>query len=171
MTIRLSTIPAAIALAGLLALASEGSHTASAHDARVGALTIAHAWSRPGFPNRPAAAYMAISNTGSSADRLLSAASPAFEMIELHTVEMADGVMAMKMVEAIAVPGGETVDLAPGGFHLMLFGARTPFREGERFPVTLTFETAGTVEVRVRVRKRGGDAGGHGDHAGHGTSN
>ncbi|MEM1345679.1 MAG: copper chaperone PCu(A)C [Pseudomonadota bacterium] len=158
------------AVAALVLLPVIAPAPAPAHDFKAGDLTIDHPWSRPGLPNRPAAAYLEIVNAGSGADRLLSASSPAFETIELHRTEKQGDVMQMLQTEAIAVPAGETVALEPGGLHLMLFGAEAPFAEGESFPVTLTFENAGTVEVTVNVEKRAGAAM---DHSGmdHGSMN
>ena len=141
------------AVAALAALAVTPSPAA---EVNVGQLAIDAAWSRPGMPARPAAAYMEISNSGETADRLVAARAPAFGKVELHTVEMTDGVMKMRPVESIEIPAGETVMLAPGGFHLMLFGAETPFTEGENFELTLVFAEAGEATVEVAVERRAG---------------
>jgi len=126
-----------------------------------GDLTIAGPSARPNLPNRPTAAYMTISNAG-AADRLIGARSPAFGRIELHTMEMADGVMKMRMVEAIEVPEGGIAELKPGGLHLMLFDAKELYADGAEVAITLIFETAGEVEVTVPVLKRAGAAMGDG---------
>lgn len=126
-----------------------------------GPISVSDAWSRPGLPDRPAAGYLTIHHSGAEADRLTAAASPAFPEIELHLSRMQDGVMKMQRVTAIEIPPGGTVTLAPGGYHLMLFGAETPFAEGETFPLTLTFDGAGAIETSVSVERR---AVGHSDH-------
>ena len=147
-----------------LALAAMLASPAIAADFEVGPLTVDAPWSRPGIPNRPAAAYMEIANTGETADRLVAASSPAFGSIEIHSMEMDDGVMKMFRVDAIEIPPGGSVALAPRGFHLMLFDADAPFAEGESFPVTLEFEDAGSVEVTVAVARMGGMDHGTMDH-------
>ena len=162
----LKTLHTAVA-AGLIGLAAL---PAAAGDVIAGTLTISDAWSRPGIPNRPAAAYALIENAG-EADRLVAASSPAFETIELHTVEKDGDVMKMMKVDAIDAPAGGAVALEPGGFHLMLFGAEKVMAAGDSFPVTLTFEEAGEVEITVSVERRTGGGMGHGsmDHGeGHG---
>ncbi|GMG83217.1 copper chaperone PCu(A)C [Paralimibaculum aggregatum] len=155
--------------AALLAAATP----ALAHEFTLGALVIDHPWARPNLPNRPAAAYVEITNGGETADRLLAASSPAFETVELHTMEMADGVMKMMRVEAVELPAGATVALAPGRHHMMLFGAAGNFRPGDSFPMTLSFEAAGEIEVEVKVEMKPSSemhGGGHrSDDGGHGT--
>ncbi|MEM1162703.1 MAG: copper chaperone PCu(A)C [Pseudomonadota bacterium] len=139
---------------------------AAAHETTSGDLTIFHAAARPNLPNRPTAAYMVISNGGDTMEVLLSATSPSFETIELHTVEKDGDVMTMMPVETIEVPAGGSAVLEPGSFHLMLFGAEKPFKVGDSYPLVLTFENAGDVTVEVKVEKI--SAGSHGDHGGHG---
>jgi copper(I)-binding protein len=62
-----------------------------------------------------------------------------------------EGVMRMRQVEAIELPAGETTALQPGGLHIMLFSLQGPLVEGETYPLTLTLEAAGPVELEVQV--------------------
>ncbi|MEL6478787.1 MAG: copper chaperone PCu(A)C [Pseudomonadota bacterium] len=134
-------------------------------------ISVTDAVSRAGLPNRPMAAYMEISNSGGDEDRLIAADSPDFKAIELHSVEEQDGVFKMHPVDAIAIPANGKAVLAQGGLHLMLFGAGRDLPAGESFPVTLTFEKAGAVEISVAVTARGKQSGhGHGDGHSHGHS-
>lgn len=67
-------------------------------------------------------------------------------------MEMKDGVMMMRpLADGIEIKAGETVELAPGGFHLMLIDLKQPMTEGERVPLTLTFEKAGSIDVELAV--------------------
>ncbi|PZP55043.1 MAG: hypothetical protein DI596_11980, partial [Azospira oryzae] len=84
------------------------------------------------------------------------------ERTEFHRMSLEDGVMKMRHLPAIEVPAHGTVELKPGGTHLMLMGLKQPLKEGERFPLTLRFERSGTVALQVAVRKMG--ASGHGSH-------
>lgn len=146
----------AAAAACLLAL------PAAAHDYTLGPLTIEHPWGRPNIPNRPAVAYMTIANSSAAADRLVAARAPGFARVELHRSEMRDGVMKMRPVEAIEIPAGGSAQLAPGGFHAMLFEADARFAEGESYPLTLVFEEAGEITVSVDVQRRAPEAAGDG---------
>jgi copper(I)-binding protein len=147
---------AALALAAGLALAALSpfeAPVAGAHDVMVGDLMLIHPTARPNMPNRPTAAYIVIANDGETPDRLIAASSSAFEAAELHTVIKDGDVMKMQPVEAIEIPAGEAVELAPGGYHIMLFGAVRLFKPGDRLPLVLTFEKAGDVTIDAMVEK------------------
>lgn len=99
------------------------------------------------------AAFMQIMNHGESDDRLIGAASPVAEMVQLHThKEDENGVMRMLHVEeGFPVAAGETLMLARGGNHVMFMGITEPFEQGDMIPLTLTFEKAGDITVEVPV--------------------
>ena len=130
---------------------------AAAEDARLGDLTIRQPWARASAgPAKAGAAYLAIVNEGASADRLTAAETPAARKAALHDHEMdGQGVMRMRPVEAIEVAPGETAVLKPGGLHVMLMGLAAPLKQGESFPLVLTFERAGSIEVEVRTGPAG----------------
>ena len=152
------THPARSFLAGL-ALAAAAAATAftalpppaRAHGFQLGAIAIGHPWARATAPGQPGGAgYLSLDNRG-AADRLLSARAAVAERVELHAMWMDGDVMRMRQRDAIDLPAGEKVDFKPGGTHLMLVGLKAPLKAGDRFPLTLTFEKAGTVEVVVNV--------------------
>ena len=72
---------------------------------------------------------------------------------EIHETAMEDGAMSMREVGEIALPAGTTVNLEPGGYHIMLLDLARPLSVGDKFDVTLTFETAGEQVVEVEVRE------------------
>jgi hypothetical protein len=98
-----------------------------------------------------AAGYLTIVNTGPFADRLLSAASPLATRVSIHESRRVGAVMTMRAVPVLRIPSKSQVALAPGGYHLMLEALKRPLRMGERAPVTLNFERAGAVRVRLAV--------------------
>ena len=102
-----------------------------------------------------AGAFMMIYNKGDADDRLIGASTPAAGMTQVHETAVTDSVMTMRHVEAIAIPAGGKVELAPGGLHVMLMKLAAPLKEGTHFPLTLTFEKAGTVQIDVPVMKPG----------------
>jgi periplasmic copper chaperone A len=96
---------------------------------------------------------MTVANKGPVQDRLLAAATPVADQAQLHTEINDKGIMKMREVPAIDVkPGGQTM-LKPGGLHLMLVGLKQPLKVGDSFPLTLTFEKAGRLDVTVTVEK------------------
>ena len=58
-------------------------------------------------------------------------------------------------IASLDLPPGQAVTLKPGGEHIMLMGLNGPLREGQSFPLTLTFEKAGAREVTVAIEKPG----------------
>lgn len=124
---------------------------ASAHSFKVGAIDIGHPNARPTNPGQQVGAgYLKLSNQG-AADRLLSASSPVAASVELHSMSMEGDVMKMRQVDAIDLPAGQTVELKPGGYHLMLMGLKAPLKAGDKLPLTLKFEKAGEIVVTVNV--------------------
>jgi copper(I)-binding protein len=76
--------------------------------------------------------------------------------VQLHTMSMEGGVMRMRQVEGgIAVPAKGKLEMKPGGYHLMFMGLKRPLRKGERFPVTLKFQNAGSLKVQFAVQAVG----------------
>ena len=103
------------------------------------------------------AGYLSITNHGAMADRLLAVESSLARKTELHTMDVTNGVMKMRQVDGgIAIPAGKTVQLAPGGFHVMLIGLKAPLNADEHYQVTLVFETAGKVKL-TGIAKRPAD--------------
>ena len=98
------------------------------------------------------AVYMTLSNSGSQADALVSAASDAAQTVELHEVKNEGGVMKMRPVSAIPVPAGGKAELKPGSYHIMLMGLKHDLKPGEKVAVTLKFEHGGEVRVEAPVR-------------------
>ena len=137
-----------------------GDH-AAAEAIHAGDLAISAAWARAMLPGQPAGGgYLTITNGGAAADKLVGAESPAAGKVEIHTMSVVNDVMTMRPVEdGLEIPAGATVELKPGGFHVMFMQVSEPFKEGATVPVTLVFEKAGRVEVPFPVRAASG--GGH----------
>ena len=136
---------------------------AQAQETAAGTLRITAPWSRAMGAGGSGVGYLTIRNTGSTPDRIVAARSAASRAVELHTHIRDGDVMRMRPVQAIDLPAGQEVRLAPGGLHLMLIQLVAPLRQGERVPVTLVFERAGEVEVQLLVEAAGAraPAGGH----------
>ncbi len=130
---------------------------AFAHEYEAGAIVIDHPWARPSrVATIPAAVYFDIINNGSQHDRLIAATTTRAEHVELHQSEMTEtGATRMRhLKEGIDVPAGIQTSMETGAYHVMLIGFDTALTVGESFPMTLTFETAGSLEVIIHVEDR-----------------
>ncbi len=111
---------------------------------------VESAWARPTVTGQSVGGgYLSLRSA--RADRLLGASTPGAERVELHTMAMAGDVMQMRQLDAIDLPAGQTVELRPGGQHLMLLGLKQPLAAGSKLPLTLRFEKAGEMKVDVMV--------------------
>ncbi|MFN3273567.1 MAG: copper chaperone PCu(A)C [Paracoccus sp. (in: a-proteobacteria)] len=124
--------------------------------ATVGSLEISQAWSRASNgTSRPGVVYLTIRNAGAAADALTGIATPVSGMPMLHQTVMTQGVASMQHAMQVPVPAGGSVALAPGGYHAMLMDLTESLKEGETFPVTLSFRDAGEVTIPVMVQSTG----------------
>lgn len=123
----------------------------------VGDLSIAQAWTRATPPGAPVGgAYLAITNTGDMADRLVAASARVAGRVEIHSMSMSNGVMTMAPVAGgLVIEPGTTEVLAPGGNHVMLMGLKEPILAGMPVSVTLEFERAGAVMVEFDAAPMG----------------
>lgn len=97
------------------------------------------------------ALYMTMMNHGAAGDRLIGISSPVAESVAIHESREEDGIAKMRPVEALDLAQGATVELKPGGYHAMLMGLKAPLQKGAKVSFTLTFETAGDVQMEAIV--------------------
>lgn len=120
-------------------------------------VTVDDAWAR----NNPmsaemGAAYMLVTSSSDDAIVGVSVDPSVAAMAELHeTTIAADGTASMGMVMRIPLPADETVELRPGGYHVMLMGLAAPLAAGDSITVSLKLESGNTLEVPVPVREDG----------------
>lgn len=100
------------------------------------------------------AAYMEISSA--QAASLVGAESTAAGTVEVHEMSMDKNVMRMRAVPRLDLPAGKTVELKPGGYHIMLIDLKKPLKKGDSVPLRLKIEnrdkTVSTIEVKAEVR-------------------
>ncbi|HET6224409.1 MAG TPA: copper chaperone PCu(A)C, partial [Dongiaceae bacterium] len=95
-------------------------------------------------------------NTGTTPDRLVAVKSPAADKAEIHEMKMDGNVMRMRELDkGLEIPPGATVELKPGGLHIMFMGLKAPFAKDQRVPITLVFEKAGSIDVDLTVAALG----------------
>jgi Uncharacterized protein conserved in bacteria len=96
-----------------------------------------------------AAVYLEL--TAHEPDQLLGAASPIADRVEIHQTSIENDMTRMRPVERLPLKRNERVTFAPGGTHIMLHGLDEPLAEGQRFPLELKLEKAGTIAIEVEV--------------------
>ncbi len=145
---------------GLLALlgyvAASGAHDFSASDLRVD-----HPWAEPAAEaGGVAVVYLRIVNDGTERDTLVAATTtPGLS----RTVELqkpaAESAGYETLAEGLAVGGGDSLVFEPGGLRIALQDIGMPLTRGTRFPLFLSFRSAGTLEVEVWVEDENSHAG------------
>jgi len=131
-------------------------HLPQHHLMKSGGVTVEAPWARATATKaRTGAAFMTLRNATAKADRLIAVKSAVARKTELHQSLIEGGIMKMRHVRVLDVPAGGMAVLKPGGHHVMFIGLKSPLREGTAFPLTLVFETAGEIQVTVKVMKAG----------------
>jgi hypothetical protein len=135
----------------LIAIGAATAHEFSSKD-----ITVAHPWARatPGGVT-VGGAYFEIKAAAGKGDRLVGARSAAAGSVEIHTHAIEQGIAKMRRIDGLAIKGGESVVLKPGGYHMMLVDLKKPLKEGDLLKFTLTFEKAGDIEVEATVEPIG----------------
>jgi copper(I)-binding protein len=153
---------AALGAGLVLLVAAAGGAAAQGSD-----VEVKDVWARA-TPGGAQTAAIYVTMASGAGDRLTGASTPTAQTAELHIMTMDNGVMKMRQVDGIDLPAGQAVTLKPGGYHIMLTGLAQPLKEGQNFPLTLTFAKAGAQQVTVNVQKVG--AMGPGGETGNGMS-
>ncbi|MBL8161536.1 MAG: copper chaperone PCu(A)C [Anaerolineae bacterium] len=99
------------------------------------------------------AAYMLISNTGSEPEVLVGVASDVSDMTQLHQTTVQDGMARMGEIEELEIPAGGSVELMPGGYHVMMMELKHPLLPGEYVTITLTFASGLELTMTVPVKE------------------
>lgn len=129
--------------------------SAAAHQDEVeSSIEINNAWIRPAPPTADAlAGYMSISNKGAQAIKVVSATSPMFEEVMIHSTVVQDGIASMQHIGHIEIEPESTVELAPMGTHLMLIEPETPLELNSIVPITLELSNGDTVQHLFEVKQ------------------
>lgn len=99
------------------------------------------------------AGYMHISNNQNTEITIVSLQSKSFESIEIHQSMEVNGMMGMRPVDALSIPAGGSLELAPGGFHLMMMNPQEELVPGQKVTVTLYYQNQNTQLIELEVRK------------------
>ncbi len=138
---------AAIALAGVLALASP-----AVSAPRPGPIVVRDATIRPAAPGQPmTAAYMTLVSGADRPLRLTAVRCACAGSVTVHESTLTDGVMRMRPVDSVVVPPHGSVRFQPGGLHLMVMDLKRPIKPGDATPMQLSFDHAPTLAVRFKA--------------------
>lgn len=163
---RISTVVAAVLALGAAAAAQQ--------------VTVTQAWVRGTLAGQTdTGAFMKLQ--APQGVRLVGAVTPVAGVTEIHETKQEGHVTRMRAVPALELPPGRTVELAPGGYHVMLMDLRQPLRTGLKVPLSLRFESGDGEPFEVRVDlvvnaragaraappRTGGSQGGHHGHPVH----
>ena len=119
--------------------------------AQAQSVQIKDAWVRSTVPGQKGSgAFMKI--TAKEGTRLTGVSSPVAGVAEVHEMKMEGDVMKMRAVPVLDIPAGGTVELKPGGYHLMLMDLKQALPVGSTVPVTLMFKDGKGAESRVDVK-------------------
>jgi copper(I)-binding protein len=111
---------------------------------------VKDAWARTTVQGQKASgAFMKL--TAKEATRLVSVSSPVAGVTEVHEMKMDGDVMRMRALAGLDLPAGQTVELQPGGYHVMLMDLKTALRKDSSIPLTLVFKNARGVESKLEV--------------------
>ena len=120
----------------------------------VAQVTVTDPWVRGTVAGQMATgAFMQLKSARDA--KLVEARSPVAGVVEIHEMAMENNVMRMRAIPALDLPAGRSVELKPGGYHVMLMDLKQQVKAGEVVPVTLVIESQGkreTVEVKATVR-------------------
>ena len=119
-----------------------------------GGASIEDVWARPSPPTAENAAFYFTAEVDEG-DRLIGAESPACGRTELHISQMQDGLMTMRPADTGQLTATDgTLVLEPGGLHVMCMQLVEPLVEGQEVDLTVTFEMAGDIDLKVSVEDR-----------------
>ena len=115
------------------------------------AITIKDAWVRTAVPGQKGTgAFMKI--TAKDGTRLVGASTPVAGVTEVHEMKMEGDVMKMRALPGLELPAGKTVELKPGGLHVMLMDLKAALPKDSTVPLTLVFKDAKGVESKLELK-------------------
>jgi copper(I)-binding protein len=147
------------ALAALSFAQLAAGHVAAA-EYKVGSLEITQPWARATPKDASTgAAYLTVTNTGTTAEHLNCVSSDAAAKCQIHEMSMDNGVMKMRPVEGgLPVKPGESITLKPGGFHIMLVDLKAPLQQGKSVEATFKVDAGESVQVAFPIAAIGAPA-------------
>ncbi len=112
---------------------------------------VKDAWVRASVQGQMATgAFMKLKSKDGA--QLVSVSTPVAGIAEVHEMKMEGEVMKMRAVPALDLPAGTTVELKPGGYHVMLMDLKTALKKDSTVPMTLVFKDAKGVQSTLALK-------------------
>ena len=112
---------------------------------------VKDAWVRASVPGQMATgAFMKLKSKDGA--QLVSVSTPVAGIAEVHEMKMEGDVMKMRAVSVLDLPAGKTVELKPGGYHVMLMDLKTTLKQDSTVPMTLVFKDAKGVQSTLALK-------------------
>lgn len=105
----------------------------------------------PGVPNT--AAYFSIQNQSDTSQILIGATADFATKAEIHNHILVNDMMSMQQQSEVVIQPGESVQFAPGGLHIMIFGLKTPLREGQSVEISLQTKGGESISITAKVAR------------------
>ena len=140
----MTRLPTSIAALAVLAFSSAGSL------AYAQSVKVDNAWARATVPGQTTGSVY-LDLTSATDAVLVAAGTPVAVRAELHSMTMDGGVMRMRGLPRVELPAGKTVKFTPGTMHVMLVDLKRPLKVGEKVPLTLSVQSAGTSPTTLKL--------------------
>jgi copper(I)-binding protein len=115
-------------------------------------IAIEHAWSKGAVAAGQALpVFLTINNPQGEGDRILSIQSPLATSAVIKRIDSDGALLRATLVDTLEVKSGQRLNLRPGEYQISLMSVTKNIQPGDRIPLTLRFERAGNIEVRVLV--------------------
>ena len=126
----------------------------SAFSAIGDSIIVTDAWIKnlpPTVPMR--AGYMKLENTSAKSLSIVAVKSDIFMHVDIHETVEKNGMMTMQPLSPLPIPAGTTVELAPGGIHLMMMQPKETLKPGDQVSITLQFDDDSSQTLQMTVKK------------------
>ncbi len=110
------------------------------------------------------AGYMTLKNADTRTATIMAASSPAFGRVEIHRTVIKDGMASMQQQSSLDIPAGQSVQLKPGGLHLMLIEPKKPLKQDDVVDVQFQMKDGSQLSARFTVKRNSGAGNEHQHH-------
>ncbi|MBL4673037.1 MAG: copper chaperone PCu(A)C [Arenicella sp.] len=118
-------------------------------------VAIMNSWVREALPGAGVnAGYMTLFNISDKDLTITKIESDSFGSIEIHLMASVDGMMEMSEIKNMLIPAKQSVELEPGGKHLMMMAPNKDFIQGQTVEMSLTFDTGSIQLMTVPVMSK-----------------
>jgi hypothetical protein len=119
-------------------------------------IEIENYWMRPAAKSGNTAVYADVVNNSSKPDTLVGVATKLSNVAQVHeTFKKENDVMGMRHIDFVEIGSNSTLQLKPGGYHLMLIKLKQDLMVGDKGKVTLVFKRAGKITIEPEVKEAG----------------